>query len=381
MESKITTENHSVGLSQEPKEGNRNTPFACGQPPEKIDSYSWRFRNSVQLGILLLTLGIGVQFFIYVLQATSVGAIEVPRPPGVEGFLPIGALLGWKLFLTTGVWDDVHPAAMVILGFAGLISLLLRKSFCGWFCPVGTLSEWLWKLGRKLFGKNYQIPKWLDFPLRSMKYLVLGFFIWSILSMGRSAILYFLHSPYYKISDVKMLFFFTRMSTTSAIVLFVLLISSFIVRNSWCRYLCPYGALMGLFSLISPTRILRNPKICTQCKSCTEVCPYHLPVNRKKNIRSPECNGCMDCVSVCPVKNTLELKTKGFNRQVWSPLKLGMVIVGLFIGLVYAAEITGHWKSSVSEYDFRVRLQEIDSSKYSHPGGRVQTHPPSPHLP
>ena len=87
----------------------------------------------------------------------------------------------------------------------------------------------------------------------------------------------------------------------------------------------------------------------------------------------------MDCVSVCPVKNTLELKTKGFNRQVWSPLKLGMVIVGLFIGLVYAAEITGHWKSSVSEYEFRVRLQEIDSSKYSHPGGRVQT--PSPFSP
>ncbi|KKL68178.1 hypothetical protein LCGC14_2127590 [marine sediment metagenome] len=299
-----------VGLSQEPKEENRNTPFTYGQP-EKVNSNSWRFRNSVQLGIFLLTLGIGIQFFIYVLQASSAGAIEVSRPPGVEGFLPIGALLGWKLFLTTGVWDDVHPAAMVILGFAGLISLFLRKSFCGWFCPVGTLSEWLWKLGKKLFRKNYQVPKWLDFPLRSMKYLILGFFIWSILSMGRSAILDFLHSPYYKISDVKMLFFFTRMSTTSAIVLFVLLTSSLMVRNSWCRYLCPYGALMGLFSFISPTRILRNSKTCIQCKSCAEVCPYHLPVNRKEHIRSSECNGCMDCVSVCPVENTLELKRNG----------------------------------------------------------------------
>jgi len=148
MKSKITTKNHLVELSQEPKEAHRNTPFTYGQP-EKINSCSWRFRNSVQLGILLLTLGIGVQFFIYVLQASSASAIEVSRPPGVEGFLPIGALLGWKLLLTTGVWDDVHPAAMVILGFAGLISLPLRKSFYGWFCPAGTLSEWLWKLGRK----------------------------------------------------------------------------------------------------------------------------------------------------------------------------------------------------------------------------------------
>ncbi len=62
-------------------------------------------------------------------------------PAGVEGFPPIGALMGWTRFLATSTWDGVHPAGMVILGFAGLISLLGRKSFCGWFCPVGTLSE------------------------------------------------------------------------------------------------------------------------------------------------------------------------------------------------------------------------------------------------
>ncbi len=345
-------------------------------PPEEVKKkallhlYPWRFRNSVQMGILLLTLALGIQFLIYVLQASGPGIIRVTRPPGVEGFLPIGALLGWKYFVTTGIWDHIHPAAMVILGFAGLVSILLRKSFCGWFCPAGALSEWLWKFGRKIFRKSFQVPYYVDIPLRSLKYVLLGFFIWAVLSMSQSAIYAFLQSPYYKVSDVKMLFFFTRISMLTTFVLLGLTLSSLVIRNTWCRYLCPYGALMGLFALISPTRIERNTKTCIDCKRCTEVCPYHLPVASKEKVRSPECNGCMDCTSVCPVKNTLELKTKGFHKHVWSPLMLGVVILGLFVGVVYTAEITGHWKSRVTENEFRMRLKEIDSPAYTHPGVR-----------
>jgi polyferredoxin len=88
--------------------------------------------------------------------------------------------MGWKLFVLTGIWDPVHPAAMVILGFAGLVSLTLRKSFCGWFCPVGTLSEWLWKLGRRIFGRNYRIPVWhsslAGFPFAQFEILAFGIF-------------------------------------------------------------------------------------------------------------------------------------------------------------------------------------------------------------
>lgn len=275
--------------------------------------------------------------------------------------------MGWKLFLLTGIWDPIHPAAMVILGFAAVISFALRKSFCGWFCPVGTLSEWLWKLGRKILGKNYRLPLWLDYPLRSLKYLLLAFFVWTIFSMSRLAILAFLSSPYYKMSDVKMLFFFTQMSGTTGVVLVILVLASLIIRNFWCRYLCPYGALMGLFSLLSPTRVQRNPETCIDCKLCSEVCPYHLTVDRKLRIVSPECNGCMDCTLVCPVRDTLELKTIGMEKSIWSAARLGLVIIVLYIGLVYSATIVGHWKSSVSTDEFRLRLQEIHLSKYTHP--------------
>jgi len=330
-------------------------------------SHTWGIRNWIQLGVFLITVGIGFQFFIFVHQASGNGAVTVLRPPGIEGFLPIGALMGWKLFVQTGIWDPIHPAAMVILGFAGVISLALRKSFCGWFCPVGALSEWLWELGRNLFGKNYKLPVWADLPLRSLKYLLLGFFVWVIFSMNIPAIFGFLQSPYYKMSDVKMLHFFTQMSILTMVVLTILVLSSIFIRNVWCRYLCPYGALMGLLAVFSLTRIQRNQDSCINCKNCSLACPYHLPVDSKQSIISPECNGCMECTRVCPVENTLELKTVGTGKNSWSTAKLGAVVIGIYIVMVYAAGITGHWKSSVTEHEFRVRLQTINSPEFTHP--------------
>ena len=53
--------------------------------------------------------------------------------------------------------------------------------FCGWLCPVGTLSEYLWKLGRDTFKRNFLLPRWLDIGLTSLKYLLLAFFVRIIL--------------------------------------------------------------------------------------------------------------------------------------------------------------------------------------------------------
>ena len=59
----------------------------------------------------------------------------------------------------------IHPAAMVLFIAFMLMSLVLKKAFCSWLCPVGTLSEHLWNLGRRVFGRNLRLPKWLDFPV------------------------------------------------------------------------------------------------------------------------------------------------------------------------------------------------------------------------
>ncbi|MCV5403723.1 4Fe-4S binding protein, partial [Escherichia coli] len=86
-------------------------------------------------------------------------------------------LMNLKYSLTTGQLPSVHTAAMLLLAAFIIISLLLKKAFCSWLCPVGTLSEFIGDLGKKLFGRQFAPPRWLDIPLRAVKYLLLNFFL------------------------------------------------------------------------------------------------------------------------------------------------------------------------------------------------------------
>lgn len=327
--------------------------------PQKNSIRSW-----VQTAVFVATVATGIQFALFVHQAARSFPMTIPRPSGVEGFLPIGALMGWKYVLTTGQWDRVHPAAMVIFGFAMVTSFLFSKSFCGWFCPVGTLSEWIYSLGR-FTKRSFVLPKWIDFPLRGIKYLLLGFFIWIISRMTASDIGSFLDSFYYKTSDVRMLYFFTHMSGITATFLAVSAVLSLFIRNVWCRYLCPYGALTGLFGLISPTRITRHAVTCISCGKCTAACPNRLEVEAENQVVSPECSGCMRCVNACPVDGTLTLKIAGIKKN-WSEKKLGLAVVGVYLIVVYLAVITGHWETGVSDHEYQMLIPQISSHDVHH---------------
>ncbi|MDE3200231.1 MAG: 4Fe-4S binding protein, partial [Acidobacteriota bacterium] len=140
--------------------------------------HSQRIRNIVQGLFLALNVWIGVQFYLWARYFESGGhGLAIARPAGVEGWLPIAGLMNVKYLLVTGRVPPIHPAAMYLfLGFV-LMSLVVKKAFCSWLCPVGTISEVLWKLGRSLFRRNFRLNKWVDIPLRSLKYILLGLFV------------------------------------------------------------------------------------------------------------------------------------------------------------------------------------------------------------
>ena len=185
-------------------------------------------------------------------------------------------------------------------------SWIFRKSFCGWLCPVGTASEYLWRLGRQTFGRNFRLPRKLDIGLRSLKYLLLALFLYAVGSMSVPAIRAFLEGPYGIVDDVKMLNFFRFLGLAGGIVVALLVIASVFVQNFWCRYLCPYGALMGLAALTSPLRIRRETSQCIDCGKCAKACPSALPVDKLITIRSPECTGCLECVASCPGRRRID---------------------------------------------------------------------------
>lgn len=331
------------------------------RPPEPI----LLIRRSVQAAFLLLNIWIGVRFYFWVRYFETGGtSAYVPRPAGVEGWLPIASLMNLKYFVVTGLLPEVHPAGMFLLVAFIAISIVFRKAFCSWLCPIGTLSEWLWEGGRELFGRNYALPKWADYPLRGLKYVLLALFVWVVVRMSADELRDFLTSPYGLVADVKMLDFFRRAGRTTIWVCSALVVLSVVVKNFWCRYLCPYGALMGLASLVSPTRIVRDPVSCIDCGKCAQACPSLLPVDRLLTVRTPECNGCLTCVSVCPVKDALELRTLGWHRRVPAPV-VATGVAALFLLVVGWAKAAGVWGGGIPEQVFFELIPKAET--FTHP--------------
>ena len=311
-------------------------------------------RTVVQWCFLAWTAGIGIRFGLYVHSAERGAAAPlVSRPPGVEGFLPIGALTSLKYWLVSGTIHPVHPAALVIFLAILLTSLMARKSFCSWICPVGTLSETAHTAGKRIFGRNFRLWRWPDIVLRGIKYLLLFAFLkFILLDMPAEALGGFLDAPYWAVSDVKMLRFFTHISPTTLAVLACLTILSLLVKNFWCRYLCPYGALLGLASLASPFRIRRETTGCTGCRRCSAACPSALAVHSCTTVSSPECTGCLTCVASCPERNVLAMQPV-FRRRPLPVWLYPAVVVLVFMVGIGMGMATGHWHSSLGYADYQ----------------------------
>ncbi|NDV19684.1 4Fe-4S binding protein [Pseudodesulfovibrio sp. JC047] len=303
------------------------------------------FRLTVQAAFTLFCAYVGFRFAAFMAWALGTSQIFVPKPGAVEGFLPISALMGFRQFLHSGTWDTVHPAGLAIFIAILLMAVLFRKGFCGYICPVGFISHLLELAGRRLH-LAITPPKWINFPLMGLKYLLLGGFCYAIFSMTPQALESFISSPYNRVSDAKMLAFFTNPSALSLSILGGLLVLSLCIRNFWCRYLCPYGALLGLLAWFSPVAVKRDTTQCIHCEKCTDHCPSGITIHQKTVVHSPECLGCAQCIEACPVEDCLSMGLPGGKRIPWLTVGIGAVATLL---LVWAwAKATGHWDSTMS---------------------------------
>jgi polyferredoxin len=300
-----------------------------------------------QIAFVVLNLWIAIEFLRFVQYYETAGQSPfAPRPAGVEGWLPIAALMNLKYFLLTGSIPQFHAAAMFLLIAFLTMSWLWPKSFCSWLCPIGTLSEVLWKLGERLFGRTFRLPRWFDIALRSLKYILLSLFLYAVGCMSAAAIAMFMQGPYGLIADVKMLNFFRFITTTAVIVIASLVVLSVLVKNFWCRYLCPHGALMGLASLFGPGKIRRDPAACIDCGKCASVCPAMLPVDQRLAVRSIECTSCLECVTACPIENALCMTTSIKKPMPAWVMPAGIALI--FLAIVSYAKLSGHWDTAVS---------------------------------
>jgi polyferredoxin len=325
------------------------------------------FRLSAQVFFALLCIVIGVEFARWVRAMESQDAIIPTRPPSVEAFLPISSLMNAWHWLRSGEIQMYHPAGVFI--FLGIVvgSFALGKFFCSWMCPVGFMSEILWKARSKLITtRAAPIPRWLDFILRSFKYILLSFFVFAIFFMlDAQGLRDFLESPYNLAADAKMYDFFANISVFAFTVIVALVLTSLFVRNAWCRFLCPYGALLGVVGLLSPNKIKRDPVSCINCEKCSRVCPAGIDVHLVDVVKSDECSSCLECVSTCPAKGALGLKLIGRKKALpwkWIPV----VALSIYSAFILWGVMSKRWNNKVDPVLYKSVIQQ--RSTLGHPG-------------
>lgn len=338
---------------------NRNTE----KPIQK-----YRFIIQTLFALLCIWIGVGFYQFANYLQSGGTAAFY-NRPPGVDGFLPISSLMSFYLFIRTGDIHPAHPAGLFIFFAIVLMSIVFSKSFCSWFCPVGFISELVGDFGErviyKLFRKKIKLPGYIDYPLRSLKYLLLGFFVYAIFFlMTIASVKAFLDSSYNQVADLKMYYFFADISKFSLIVIGSLFLLSIFIRNFWCWFLCPYGALLGLISFLSPNKIKRNHVSCIDCGLCNKACPSGIKVDKIKTVFSDECTSCLSCIDVCPVADTLDVKSLITKNKI-SKRSIAFVVVAIFMVITGAGMISGHWQNDITNEEYLIHYKYMNS--YGHP--------------
>jgi len=274
-------------------------------------------RRTMQFGFLVLT-AVGV----FVVRGNA------------ERWCPFGGVEALYTYIQEGnLTCSLAVSNFYILGGVLLMTLLLRRAFCGYACPIGTLSEWLQRGAARLGLGAARVPARLDGVLSLVKYPLLAVILFFTY---RTAELVFRgYDPCYALvsrhgEDIT----FWTYAVSGALV-----VGSLFVTIPFCRWLCPLAAVLNPFSRFGVARIKRDESACTGCGECGEACPMAIPVDRLVEVKKARCMSCMRCVDVCPAIDDAAVtwgppKSLG-NR--WSPACLVAVVLACTTAAVAAS--------------------------------------------
>jgi len=231
--------------------------------------------------------------------------------PGALGACPIGALQG-------SLGRKGQHYSLYVLGFLLGFGILFGRLICGFLCPFGFLQDLLFKIKTK----KIKIKEKIDSKLRYLKYVILILFVilFPILLVGD----YGISSPYFckwicpagtleagiplvvGNEDLQMLTGW--LFNWKVFVLVVVIIMSVLIYRFFCKYMCPLGAIYGLFNKISFYKLTISEDKCIKCMACHKACDMQVKVTENPN--SMECIRCGECKGVCPT-NAIDL---GFRK-------------------------------------------------------------------
>jgi len=236
---------------------------------------------------------IGMLAVNHVLSESNVTLFPFLPNVSLHAVCPFGGVESIIGLITAGTLvPKLQLSTLVISALVLILTLIFGSVFCSFVCPLGTIQEWVGKLGKKIFKRRYNtfVPQKLHNILKYLRYVVLILTIMLTFNAGR--LIFADVDPYYAMYH----FFTDEVTIGSLVVLGVVLIGSLFIERPWCKYACPYGAVLGLVSKISIFKIKRKTSACNNCTLCDRNCPMNIEISKKKTINDSLCIKCMDCV-------------------------------------------------------------------------------------
>jgi NosR/NirI family nitrous oxide reductase transcriptional regulator len=190
-----------------------------------------------------------------------------------------------------------------------LTTLLIGRLYCGWLCPFGAVTEFLFEI-KKFFETRYKKSLGKEIEIEIVEDNVVAKFLRKYEYLYKYAkyifaVLILFYPKFIFFEPFQHMFLINKTSLKGIIYLIFVLIFCLLFVRLWCRYFCPLGGVLSLFSKISLFRLKINTLKCFNCEICKIICPTNAIIekNDKLKILYTECILCNKCRQSCGPKN------------------------------------------------------------------------------
>ena len=239
-------------------------------------------------------------------KAVCVPGFNCYSCPGAVGACPLGSI-------QNALASADHRAGWYVLGIIMIFGLSLGRTICGWLCPLGLIQELLHKIPTPKIKKS-RITRALSY----LKYVILAVFVVAIpmwygikhdlavpgfckyiCPAGTfEGAIGLLSNPgnagYF--SMLKILF------TRKFVIMLIIGLACIFCYRSFCRFICPLGAIYGLFNKLALVSVKVDENRCNSCGACVRNCQMDV-----RHVGDHECIHCARCISSCS-QNALSFK-------------------------------------------------------------------------
>lgn len=222
----------------------------------------------------------------------------------VNWFLELDPLVGIGTLWTT---RTLYKGLAWCLGTI-VLTIVLGRFFCGWVCPFGTLHQFVGFIGRR--NQKPAVKIRLN-AFRKAQHLKYGILIFMLLPASLQTGLLDPMPLFHRSVNLVLLAVADRATFllsagnryyenawTIATLFLCAVFLNLLIPRFYCRFICPLGALLGIFSRYSIWRIGQKPGKCVNCKICEMDCEGACEPSAR--IRISECVLCMNCLHCCP---------------------------------------------------------------------------------